>query len=112
MTRAIPVAMKTRFTNPVHLDVKVTSQFVPKPILCETACRSEDRLQNHPSIRDEHHKEAQHGAQDHGRDLAVLDVYPDEHDALHRQDRGSQDRQRRLPMEHVGDDEPDRAHEL
>jgi len=80
--------------------------------LCETARRAEDRLQNHPAIRDERHEEAQHAAQDRGRDLAVLDVQPDEHEALDRQDHGSQDRQRRLPMERGGGDEPDRAHEL
>ena len=67
--------------------------------LCETARRSEDRLQKYPAIRDERHEEAQDAAQGHGRDLAVLDVQPDEHEALDRQDRGSQDRQRRLPME-------------
>jgi hypothetical protein len=69
-------------------------------------------MQNHASIRDERHEEAQHGAQDRGRDLAVLDVHADEHEALDRQHRGSQDRQLRLPMERVGDDEPDRAYEL
>ena len=69
-------------------------------------------MQDQPAIRDERHKEAQHAAQDRGRDLAVLDVHPDEHEALDRQDRGRQDRQRRLPMERGGDDEPERAHEL
>lgn len=47
--------------------------------LCEMARRSEDRLQNHPAIRDERHEEAQQAAQDHGRELAVLDVHPDEY---------------------------------
>ena len=41
-----------------------------------TAGRSEDRLQNHPTIHDERHEEAQDAAQDHGRDLPVLDVHP------------------------------------
>jgi hypothetical protein len=84
----------------------VASRFVPKPTLGETARRSEDQLQNHPAIRDERHQEAQHTAQDHGRDLAVLDVHRDEHEVLDHQDRDSQDRQRRLPMERGGDDEP------
>ncbi len=69
-------------------------------------------MQNHPAIRDESHEEAQHAAQDHGRDFAVLDVHADEHEALDRQDRGSQDRQPRLPIERGGDDESGRAHEL
>jgi len=69
-------------------------------------------MQNHPAIRDERHEEAQHAAQDRRRDLAILDVHPDEHDAFDRQGRGSQDRQQRLPMVRVGEDEPDRAHQL
>ena len=69
-------------------------------------------MQNHPPIREERHEQAQHGAQDHRRDLAVLDMHPDEHQALDRQDRGSQNRQQRMPMKRGGDDEPDRAHQL
>lgn len=69
-------------------------------------------MQNHPSIHDEGHEEAQLAAQNRGCDLAVLDVHPDEHEALDRENRGGQDRQWRLPMEGGGDDEPDRAHEL
>src|SRR6202050_1863319 len=94
-------------------DCRITNLLeTAKGILCETARHSDDWLQNHPPIRDERHEEAQHAAQNHGRDLAVLDVHPDEHEALDRENRGSQDRQRRLPMERGGDDEPDRAHEL
>jgi hypothetical protein len=36
--------------------------FVPKHTLCETARRSEDRLQDHPAVRDERHEETQHAA--------------------------------------------------
>lgn len=46
--------------------------------------RSEDRMQNHPAIRDERHEETEHTAQDHGRYFPVLDVYTDEHEALQR----------------------------
>ena len=62
-----------------------SKSFSTQSTLCETARRSEDRLQNHPAIRDERQEEAQHAAQDRGRDLAVLDVHPDEHEALDRQ---------------------------
>jgi hypothetical protein len=61
---------------------------VSKWTLCETAQRSADGLQDHPTVHDENHEKTQHAAQDDGRDLAVLDVYPDEHEALDRQDRG------------------------
>lgn len=57
------------------------------------ARRSEDRLQDHPAVRDERHEEAQHAAHEDGRDLAVLDVHPDEHEALERQDRGGHPRE-------------------
>ena len=74
--------------------------------------RLENWLDNRPAVRDERHEEAEHGAQDCGRDLAVFHMHPDEHQALDRQDRGSQDRQRRPPMKRGGDDEPDRAYKL
>src|ERR1700683_2216456 len=94
-------------------DCRITNLLeTAKGILCETARHSEDWLQNHPAVRDERHEEAQHAAQDHGRDLAVLDVHPDEHEALDCQDSGRQNRQLWLPMERGGKDEPDRAHEL
>jgi hypothetical protein len=80
--------------------------------VCERARNSQDRLQNHPPIRDERHEQAQHDAQNSGRDLAILHVHPDEHEALDRESNGCQDRQLRLPMERGGDDEPDRAHQL
>ena len=65
---------------------------VAQGTLCETARRSEDRLQDHAAVRDERHEEAQHATQDDGRGLVVLNVHPDEHEALGRQDRGSEDR--------------------
>src|ERR1700686_4670693 len=37
---------------------------------------------------------------------------PNEHEALDRQDRGGHHRERRLPVEGGGDDQPDRADEL
>jgi hypothetical protein len=90
-----------------RLSSKVTAAVRPAP-----ARRSEDRLQDHPTVRDERHEETQHAAQDDGRDLAVLGVHPDEHEALDRQDRGDHHRERRLPVEGGGDDQPDRADEL
>ena len=57
-------------------------------------------------------EEAQYGAEDGGRDLAVFDVHPDEDEALDGQDDGSEDGEGRLPMECVGDDERDGADEL
>jgi len=45
-------------------------------------CRSDDRLDDRPVVRDEHHKEAQHAAHDQGCGLAVPDVHPDEHEAV------------------------------
>jgi hypothetical protein len=98
--------------GPLAPSFAVASRFDSKFILCETGRRSGDRVQNHPAIRDERHEETQHAAQNHGRDLAVLDVHPDEHEALEGENRGSQDRQQRLPMERGGDDEPYRANEL
>jgi len=74
--------------------------------------RSEDRLEDHPAVGDERHEEAQHGAHDDGRDLALLDVYPNEHEAFDRQDRGGNHRERRLPVEGGGDDQPGRADEF
>src|SRR5689334_18204356 len=62
------------------------------------ARRSEDRRQYRPAVREERHQQAQHAAEDYGPGLAVLDVYPDENEALGRQDRGSHHRQPRLPM--------------
>jgi hypothetical protein len=53
---------------------------------------SEDQLQNHPTVHDKRHEEAQHAAQNHRCDLAVLDLRSDEHEALDRENRGSQDR--------------------
>src|SRR3954466_4815097 len=41
---------------------------------------SEYRLQDRPAVRDERHEEAEHAAHDDGRDLAVLEVHPDEHE--------------------------------
>jgi hypothetical protein len=74
------------------------------------ARRSENWLQKHSPVGDECHEEAQHSAQDHGRDLSVLDVHPDEHEALDRQDGGSEYRQPWFPMKRRGHDEPDSAH--
>jgi hypothetical protein len=74
--------------------------------------RSQDRFQDHPAVRDECHEDAQPDAQDDGRDLAVLGVHHDEHDALDRQDRGGHHRERRLPVKGGGDDQPDRADEF
>ena len=74
--------------------------------------RSEDRFQDQPAVRDERHEEAQHDAHDDGRDLAVLDVHPNEHEALDRQDRGGHHRERRPPVEGGGDDQADRADEF
>jgi hypothetical protein len=85
---------------------------VAQRTLCETARRSEDRLQEHAAVRDERHEEAQYGAKDDGRDLAVLGMHPDEHEALDRQDRGGHHGERRLPVEGGGDDQPDRADEF
>ena len=73
---------------------------------------SEDRFQDHPAVCDECHEEAQPDAHDDGRDLAVLGVHPDEHEALDRQDRGGHHRERRVPVEGGGHDQPDRADEF
>src|SRR6516162_1114322 len=78
----------------------------------KSVLRSEDRLQEHPAVRDECHEETQHDAHDSRRDLAVLDVNPDEHEALDRQDRGGHDRERRLPVEGGGPDQADRTDEF
>ena len=50
----------------------------PKLTLYETSRRSEDRLQNNPAICDERNEQVQRAAQDCVRDLAVLDVHPDD----------------------------------
>ena len=42
--------------------ISLPRRFVAKPTLCETARRSEDRLQDHPAVRDERHEETQHAA--------------------------------------------------
>jgi hypothetical protein len=68
--------------------------------------------QDHPAVRDERHEEAQRAAHDDGRDLAVLGVHPDEDEALDREDRRGHPRERRLPVQGGGDDQPDRADEL
>src|SRR4051812_47322192 len=78
----------------------------------QAARRSEDRVQDHPAVRNERHGEAQHGAQDNGCDLAVLGVHPDEHDALDREERGGQHGERRPPVKGGGDDQADRADEF
>ena len=96
-----PLSVASSVASP---DIRLGSHFGARP--------SQDWLQNHPAVRDERHEEAQHAAQDYGRDLAVLDVHPDKHETLDRQDRGSEDRQPRLPTERGGDNEPDRAHKL
>ena len=74
--------------------------------------RSEERTQNHAAIGDEGHEEAQHRAHDNGRDLVVLEVHPDEDEALDRQHRGGHYRERRLPVKGGGDDQADRADEF
>jgi serine/threonine protein kinase len=74
--------------------------------------RSDDRFQDQSAIRDERHEEAQYAAQDDGRDLVVLDVHPDEHEALDRQDRGGHHRERRLPADSTGDYQPDYTDEF
>src|SRR4029453_18670019 len=74
--------------------------------------RSDDRLQDHPPVRDERHEEPQHGAEDYRRDLAVLGVHPDEYEALDREDRGGHHRERRPPVDGGGDDQPDGADEF
>jgi len=78
----------------------------------EMARRSDDRHKHHPAVHDEHHEETQHAAQDDGRGLLVLGVHPDKHKALDRQDRSGHHRERRLPVEGVGDDQPDRTDEF
>ena len=40
---------------------------------------SGDRVQDHPAVRDECYEQAQNDHHDDGPDLAVLDVYPNEH---------------------------------
>lgn len=47
-----------------------------------------------------------------GRGRAVLDVHPDEHEALDRQDRGGYPCERRPPVEGGGDDQPGCIDEL
>src|SRR3954452_8523370 len=73
---------------------------------------SENRLQDDPSVRNEHHDQTQHAAHDDRCRLAILDVHPDEHEALDRQHDGREDSQLRLPVERARRDERDRAHEL
>jgi hypothetical protein len=58
---------------------------------------------------DERHDDAQHAAQDRGCGFAVLDVHPDEDEALNRQDRGRHDREDCRPVEDAGNDQPGRA---
>jgi len=74
--------------------------------------RPEDRLQNHPAVGEESHEKAEEAAQDRGREFVVADVHSYKYEAFDGQDCGSEDRQRRLPMECGGDDESDRADEL
>src|SRR5258708_16914793 len=74
--------------------------------------RSGDRRQDHPAVRDERHEEAQHAAHDDGRDLTVLDVHPNEHDALDGQGRGGDHGERRPPEEGGRNDQPDRTDEF
>ena len=63
----------------------------PNPIVVEMGLWLEDGVQKHSAIRDECHENAQHGAEDCGCDLAVLDVHPDEYEALNGEDGGGQD---------------------
>jgi hypothetical protein len=51
------------------------------------------RTQDQPAVRDERHQEAQDAAHDDGRNLAVLDVHPNEHEALDRQNGGGHHRE-------------------
>ena len=64
--------------------------------------RSNDRLEDHPPIRDERHDEAQHASHNNGPHLVVLDVHPDEHEALDRQNCGGHHRECRQPAEGGG----------
>src|SRR5579859_4871743 len=64
--------------------------------------RSEDRFQDHPPVREERHEQTQRAAHDDGRDLAVLGMHPDEHEALDRQDRGGHNRERRAQWKTAG----------
>src|SRR5262245_57992230 len=75
------------------------------PILRRGLSRS-DRPQDHSTVRDKCHDEAQYAAQENGRNLAVLGVHPDEHEALDRQNRGGYHRERWLPTESGRDDQP------
>ena len=72
------------------------------------ASRSEG-LEDQAAVGDERHEKAERGAHDEGRDLAALNVYPYKNEAFDRQDRGGHHRERRLPVECGGDDQPDRA---
>src|SRR6185436_10460599 len=85
---------------------------VPTPLALFDVCRSEDRLQDQPAVRDERHEEAQDAAQDDRRDLVVLDVHPNEHEALDREGRGCYHRECRIPMKGARYDQPDRADEF
>lgn len=85
---------------------------VRNPVTYPRYFRSEHRLENHPAVRDERHDEAQHAAHNNGPDLAVLDVHPDEHEALDCQNHGGYHRENRLPMKGGRDDEPDHGHEF
>src|SRR5262245_14384539 len=58
-----------------------------------------DRPQDHSTVRDKRHDEAQYAAQDNGCNLAVLGVHPEEHEALDRQNRGGYHREHWLPTE-------------
>ena len=74
--------------------------------------RSEERLQDHSAVGDESHEEAERGAHDDGRDLAVLNVHEDEHEALDRQNRGGNHCKHWLPVENAWDDQSHHADEF
>src|ERR1043165_9738184 len=74
--------------------------------------QSEERLQEHSAIGDERHDEAEYGAHDDGRDLPIFNVYPDEDEALDRQDRSGHHGQHRMPVESTGHNQSDHADEF
>lgn len=60
--------------------------------------RSRDRVQDHPTIGDEGHEEAEGGTEGIGPDLAVLDVDPDEDEALEGEEGGGDHGEGRSPV--------------
>lgn len=74
--------------------------------------RSPDGSQDESAVRDEGHEQTERRAEQDRRQLPVLDVNPDEHQALDREENRRQRRQAWPPAQGGGDDEPDRADEL